>query len=127
MMTADNAETPDNWRGWGRIDAMAAIGEIVAAPEVLSVQAPRLSAWPNPTGGEVRFRVQLPAAVADEAVLEIYTVDGKRVRHFASLSTAAPVRWDGRDENGQRLPAGTSLARLRAGEWRAPGKVILSR
>ena len=127
MMTADNAETPDNWRGWGRIDAMAAIGATVAAPEVIGVQAPRLSAWPNPTSGEIRFRIQLPAATAGHAVLEIYSVDGRRVRRFVELPATESVRWDGRDGRGQRLPAGVYLAQLHAGEWHATSKVILDR
>jgi flagellar hook assembly protein FlgD len=106
---------------------MAAIGSTVAAPDALGVQAPRLNAWPNPSSDEVRFRIQLPASISGNAVLEIYSVDGRRVQRFTKLTAATPVRWDGRDERGQKLPAGIYLARLQAGEWQATGKVILER
>ena len=128
MLTADNADTPDNWRGWGLIDVMAAIGAPVAAPESIGVQALRLSAWPNPAGDTVQFGLRLPAAAAtEEAVLELYSLDGRRLRTLRGQPGEVQLRWDGRDGAGRKLPAGTYLARLRAGAWQATGKVVLKR
>ena len=57
------------------------------------------------------FRLPEPVPV----VLEVYSLDGRRVALVeAGLQNAGPqsLRWDGRDETGQRLPPGLYLAAL---------------
>jgi len=127
MRTADNADTPDNWRGWGRIDVMAAIGTVDAAPDAVSVQAPWLNTWPNPSQGTVLCSFRVPGATTTRSTLEVYSLDGRRIRRFTELPPDDPIRWDGNDESGRTVPAGVYLVRLRAGEWSATSKVVLSR
>ncbi len=139
MQTADNAHTPDNWRGWGRIDVMAAIGTLTAVPEEAQdedqdtsgnsvvAHAPRLNTWPNPSPGDVQFSFHVPGTATTTATLEVYSPDGRRVQCFGELPADHPVHWDGRDTSGRKLPAGVYLVRLRAGDWHATNKVVLSR
>ena len=57
------------------------------------------------------FRLPEPVPV----VLEVYSLDGRRVALVeAGLQNAGPqsLRWDGRDETGQRLPPGLYLTAL---------------
>ena len=73
---------------------------------------------PNGDGINDELRVayslfRLPESVP--VVLEVYTLDGRRVALVeAGLQTAGPqsLRWDGRDETGQWLPPGLYLTAL---------------
>ena len=82
--TASQADNPDNFLGWGIIDADAAIRRaedlITAAedeatiPEGFTVRAP----YPNPFTNETVFEVQAPAQ-AGFARMSIYNLLGQRV------------------------------------------------
>ncbi|MCY4606415.1 MAG: hypothetical protein OXE49_19435, partial [Gemmatimonadetes bacterium] len=73
---------------------------------------------PNGDGINDELRVayslfRLPEAVP--VVLEVYSLDGRRVALLeVGLQNAGPqsLRWDGRDETGQRLPPGLYLVAL---------------
>ena len=73
---------------------------------------------PNGDGINDELRVayslfRLPETVP--VVLEVYSLDGRRVAFVkAGLQSAGPqsLRWDGRDETGQRLPPGLYLMAL---------------
>lgn len=75
----------------------------------------KLLAWPNPSRGEVSFRLPAAATGSPRASLEVYDVNGRRVRRVAAqLSADAPLvlRWDGRDERGARVASGVYFARF---------------
>lgn len=83
-------------------------------------------AFPNPFNATVR----IPFDVArDGAVtLEVCDLLGRRVRSLVSQPLAAgryEATWDGRDRAGSPAANGTYLLRLRAGDGRAEGKVLL--
>jgi flagellar hook assembly protein FlgD len=65
-----------------------------------------LLATPNPFRERVRFR-----GAARETWLEIRSDLGRLVRRIKAASD--DFSWDGRDDNGRRLPAGLYFARLR--------------
>ena len=70
-----------------------------------------LTVYPNPGRGSIRFRVK-PMQYDRPLVLTIYSINGRLVR---SLQTTAPdglVVWDGRDQDGGRMPSGAYLAAL---------------
>lgn len=81
-----------------------------------------LAARPNPFSSTVEFAG--PAAAAG-AKLEIFAVNGRRVRE---LSGAGEARWtwDGRDQNGTNLPPGVYFARI-AGRAETGRRVVLLR
>lgn len=127
-MTADNAQTPNNHRGWGRIDALAALGVITAARSASpALSRPRLAVSPNPSRHSIRLVIDPPLAAGAGARLELYSPLGRQVRGFDLGAGEREVRWDGLDAYGDPVPAGVYLARLAAGRWRATSKVILSR
>ena len=124
--TADTALAPDNDRGWGRIDVMAAIDTPVAVPVAASGLRPRLQVYPNPSVGRVHFRL---AGVNGQAskTLTVYDASGRRVRRLSSTATRGDVIWDGRDEEGAAVATGIYLATLETGYWKATTKVVVQR
>ncbi|MFH1842826.1 MAG: S8 family serine peptidase [bacterium] len=86
-----------------------------------------LELWPNPTSGvcDVQWR-GLPAGPAR---LGIFDVRGRRVRNLyvGDLAASGRLDWDGRDESGQQVAAGTYLFILEHRRGRTSGRVVLAR
>jgi subtilisin family serine protease len=130
MMTADNADNPDNDRGWGRIDVSAAIDVALtsdAAPIAQQVFDARLHVRPNPVRAGTRFVVAMPAQVRQQGPvsLGIFDIAGRRVWSSDALGEATVVDWNARTNDGSLVPPGIYLARLHAGEWQATAKVVV--
>jgi hypothetical protein len=86
---------------------------LTAAPFVPTtlVLAP---AWPNPSHGPVSLRFGIPAA--GRLDVEIFSIDGRRVRRLPGVSPEPGERtlaWDGRADGGRRAPPGIYLIRAR--------------
>lgn len=86
-------------------------------------------AFPNPCGprgAELRFNMPR----REQATVAVYTVDGKRVRtlNLSDIATG-PCRtaWDGKDESGRSVGAGTYLCRITAGDATSVVRVVKSR
>jgi hypothetical protein len=89
---------------------------------------PSVRSSPNPFRQEVR--IELATVAFGDVDLAIYDVTGRKVRNLSmpgAVSGPQIVRWDGRDEQGQQVPAGVYFCRLTAGGLRATEKVILLR
>jgi hypothetical protein len=76
--------------------------------------------YPNPFNPSTTLSYDLPADLgfAAPVALEIYDVQGKRIRLFRQLDGSAgshAVAWDGRDDAGRPQPTGQYLAVLRCG------------
>ncbi|MBM4131185.1 hypothetical protein FJ250_09180, partial [bacterium] len=87
-----------------------------------------LSAWPNPFNPRTTVVLDLPAPAA--ALLDVYALDGTRVRRLLDEPLAAgrhAVVWDGRDDGGRAVAAGHYVARLRAGERTLSRRLTLVR
>jgi hypothetical protein len=87
-----------------------------------------LAAWPNPFNPRttIAFELAAPGVVT----LDVYALDGSLVKSLASGDLAAGphrVPWDGRDDSGRAVAAGTYLARLRAGEQTLTQRLTLVR
>jgi M6 family metalloprotease-like protein len=67
--------------------------------------------YPNPSRGEVRILLELPAD--DRGRLTIYDLRGQLVRRWDLLGGRRLLVWDGRDQQGRRVAAATYLLRLR--------------
>ena len=87
-----------------------------------------LGAAPNP------FRettaVHLPAGLRGPVEVDIYDAAGRHVRRLLRSRSAVPPQplvWDGRDEVGARLAAGTYFVRLRSPGLEARAKVVRRR
>ncbi|MCB9297731.1 MAG: T9SS type A sorting domain-containing protein [Lewinellaceae bacterium] len=102
----------------------AAPGQAVEAAEAFL----QLEASPNPFREEVSISFYLPEA--GPAALEVYNLNGQRVRKLKEgLLDAGPhqVEWDGTAGNGQPLAVGVYLVRLRAQGGVAVSMVALVR
>jgi len=92
-------------------------------PSALAIEA-----WPNPatTGLHVAWRLPTTQSVT----LEVFDVRGRRVRTWAPGVLGAGAHrsdWNGRDENGARLPAGVYWIRVRGQVMEGTRKVVLAR
>jgi hypothetical protein len=71
---------------------------------------------PNPASNDVSFQWE-SSATADRTpvTLEIFDLEGRRVRRFAAQDVSGSIRWDGRDDQGRLVPAGAYTCRLSQG------------
>ncbi len=89
----------------------------------------RLTAYPNPTGAQIRLSYRLPLHTTPR--LGIYDSAGRLVR----VLRAGPVQpgatqealWDGRDDRGTLAPIGTYFARLRWDGGSSTTRLVLLR
>jgi hypothetical protein len=84
-----------------------------------------IGAWPNPFAPQTTVSFALPHA--GPAELAVYDVSGRRVATLAEGRREAGshvVSWDGRDDAGREVAAGTYFMRLIAGETTATRKVV---
>ena len=85
--------------------------------------------YPNPMTSEARIEYALPKASPVE--LTVYNISGQVVRRLASESSQAPgrytVRWDGKNDQGHRVPGGVYFYRLSAGSFTETKKMVVVR
>jgi subtilisin family serine protease len=99
--------------GWAGIDAAAAPRFAFLPPQ------------PNPAAGPslLRYTLAHPGPVE----LAIFDVTGRCVRRLQrelAPAGAQALRWDGADDGGRRVPAGTYFARLRADGAQAARRIV---
>ncbi|MEZ4647170.1 MAG: kelch repeat-containing protein [Candidatus Eisenbacteria bacterium] len=85
-------------------------------------------AWPVPTDGIVRIRLDLPQSGPLEGA--IYDANGARVHTFTepdALRGDHVVEWDLTNRSGERVPAGVYFYRFRAGNGTTSGRVVTVR
>jgi hypothetical protein len=114
----------DNQAGFPSLTFVGVDDPEAAAPALrLSV-----AAAPNPSRGEVRFRIQAPRGGALQ--LRIYSVSGRRVREWRSTVASGgwvDWRWDGRDQRGARAANGVYFYRCEMEDERISGRLVLLR
>jgi Ca-activated chloride channel homolog len=73
---------------------------------------------PNPFTGSTRIVFFIPAGTNGRAAVTIYDLEGRRVRVLFDEEVRPgeySIVWDGCDDTGRNVPAGTYLCRLNAG------------
>lgn len=121
LTTADNAAMPDNDRGWGRVDVMAAIEGAVGSPSSSAPVSNGLTARPNPFRGST---VLVASGRAGAGSITIHDVAGRLVWSAPVVPGATHVTWNGRDRGGRPVAPGVYVASLTHGAWRADTKVV---
>ena len=79
--------------------------------------------YPNPFNEKVHISFEHPGN--QSASLEIYNLSGQRLVLLTAPSYQQSFVWDGKDAQGKNLPAGVYTYRLRVGEKRGSGKLLL--
>jgi len=99
----------------------AGVAEAGTAPIEFRLDVPR----PSIFGRSVAIGFALPRQA--DVSLSVYNVTGALVRQLRHGSTAAGeyrVGWDGRNDQGRTVPAGTYFCRLDAGDYRATAVLL---
>lgn len=117
VSTAGSLTWSCSWSGYLESTSMTAVETI---PEKLAFEA-----FPNPSSSRVilQFRLERDGRTA----LSIFDAKGRKVRSLADQVRAAgwnAVEWDGKDDKGRAVRAGTYFARLEAAEGQKTEKVI---
>jgi hypothetical protein len=95
----------------------------VGISELGPVGLPRVVVSPNP------FRRTTTVWLADGTAggfLQVRDATGRRVRDLR-LSESGNAIWDGRDQDGRRLPAGAYFIEARVGVARQVARVLIAR
>jgi hypothetical protein len=106
-----------------------AIVPVAPAPTASAVPAvTRLAAvFPNPSSGAATVRFEL--AREAQVDIDVYDLRGARVRRITSgrrNAGAYSETWDGRDQQGRRLPIGLYLVRFDADRHHESRKLVLT-
>jgi len=100
----------------------------VAPPKIFSLY----QNYPNPFNPETEIRYQIPNLTQTVVIVElkIYNLIGEPVRTLIKKDQGAgyySVRWDGKNDQGENVAAGTYIYQLRAGEFIKNQKMLLLR
>jgi hypothetical protein len=82
--------------------------------------------YPNPFNPTTTIKFDLPSAQLLQ--LEVFNIVGQRVRTLAASEYSAgshQLKWDAKDDDGHRVPAGLYYYRLRAGDFEQTRKMLL--
>jgi hypothetical protein len=113
--------SPITWSGsWSGYLEAVAVSAVETTPEKFGFEA-----FPNPSSSRVmlQFRLERDGKTA----LSIYDAKGRKVRSLTDQVRSAGwnvVEWDGKDDKGRVVRAGTYFAHLEAAEGQKTEKVI---
>lgn len=98
---------------------------VVAFPDGGDGQPVALSLpWPNPAPGSVKFLVEVPAGTV--AQLGIFDLRGRRILERSLVGGGSHLlEWDGRNDRGGGVAAGTYIVRLEGSGPAVMRKVVL--
>lgn len=113
-------------RGDSRNSGAFPLNVVVSAAPVLPVLTAGIRAYPNPGSGHIRFQAR-DGALPDDAELDVFDLRGYRVTQVRGADGAGVMHWNGADDSGRRLAAGTYLAVVRVGNKRMTTRVVLTR
>ena len=130
MMTADNNQSPDNHRGWGRIDASEAlVWGVSSAPSISIGSGPIMRVTPNPSAGGIHIqygRRLLDSTAMDPGTLRIFSPEGALIRHIVLSPGDHSIGWDLYDTHGHRVAPGFYLARLQGVGIQGSARIIVT-
>ncbi len=116
--SGDRADAPDNFYGWGIIDAVAALNVAGVNSASSEISAFTLyPAYPNPFNP--RTVISYDLSKASQVALKIFNTLGQEVQTLVDSRQAAGTHskaWNGRNNLGQLVSSGVYFYRLSTGE-----------
>ncbi|MEK9149358.1 MAG: FlgD immunoglobulin-like domain containing protein, partial [Candidatus Desantisbacteria bacterium] len=108
--------------------------EYTAEPQVTANAL--FQSYPNPTNGEVWIPFQL-AVSSEQVAVSIYNIVGQKVRtievgprkagSYTQAKEGSAVFWNSRNNQGQKVATGLYFYQLKAGEFKAVGRMAITR
>lgn len=117
-----------NLEGTMHLTVIQVPGFTSAVDDGLESRGLGLTSGPNPTRDTTTLR--FTTAQTESALLRISDVSGRWVRTLVNEELPAgaqSIAWDGRDDAGRSLPAGTYFCQLSTSEGSRTARVVLSR
>jgi subtilisin family serine protease len=125
--TASQANSPDREYGWGIVDALAALNQIISGVHTpRTLHAVLHPAQPNPFNPATTLRYDLAARA--HVNISIYDVRGTLVATLVDESRPAGSHstvWHAQDRHGNALASGVYLCRLDASGEQQSRKLVL--
>jgi minor extracellular serine protease Vpr len=105
--------------GFGKVDGYSALSTTGIRQKAVhdnQTEAFEINNYPNPFNAQTKFYIKLGDRSSTGAKLEIWDISGRLVRDLEISDAVGTVQlsWDGRDNNGIRLPSGLYIARLKS-------------
>jgi hypothetical protein len=131
--TASQANSPDNNKGYGIANALAAYSYLHASAGVPADGLSIRLAGPNPLreGQSMVFMLSRDGLAARQGVVRVLDAQGRVVRHLwtgdLSVVPAPAVSWDGRDDDGRYVLPGLYFANLQAAQHHTGARVVFLR
>jgi serine protease AprX len=128
--SATNASLPNNFYGWGEVNAFAAVNyfdSIHVIPPPAHTFALDQN-YPNPFNGSTIIRYDIPEE--SPVILSVYSVLGEKVRVLVDGMQSVnlySVMWDGKNSNGHQLPSGVYFVSLSTPRYTSTKKIIILR
>lgn len=120
--------TEDDGGEYGFVVGPAPVGDPSHTPEALATLGPDLRAFVLPNPARTVAELHFLAPVAGEARFSIFDAGGRVVRR-ETIPRVGPgsvsFRWDGRDERGRTMPAGSYFYRVEQVGRRGEGRFVL--
>ncbi len=82
-----------------------------ASDNILNIQKPHLSNYPNPFNPQTTISFNLPKNV-NSAKIVIYNLKGQKIKSFALSPNSKSIVWDGTDNLGKSVSSGIYFYRL---------------
>ncbi|MEO0136937.1 MAG: FlgD immunoglobulin-like domain containing protein [candidate division WOR-3 bacterium] len=117
-----NNHHTNTMRIWGKSYQFIGIEE----GERLKVEGLKFEVLPNPFSSSTRIRYSL--AKSGGLLLKVYNIAGQCVKTLLNVKQDAGVydiKWDGRDDNGLKLPRGIYLLRIETDGYTETKKMVL--
>jgi serine protease AprX len=131
--TASQANSPDNNKGYGIANALAAYSYLTGTVGVPRGPLSIRLAGPNPLrAGETTMLMLSPGGTAArQGVVRVLDIEGRVVRHLwtgdLGVVPSPTASWDGRDDSGRYVEPGLYFANLQAAQHNTGARVVFLR
>lgn len=129
--TASNSSVPNNFVGWGEINALAAVKfydtSVIMPPRPVTDFA-LFQNYPNPFNNSTIIKFDVPEETS--VMIAVYSVLGEKVRTLIQGNQEIghhTISWDGKNATGYSLPSGVYFVTLRTPHYTSTKKMILLR